>query len=68
MQILKIYITDLDLEYQSDEDDMYERSRFKRKVQSLDTALDILNYDPYLPTQSEKTYGSVTKRQKTKNR
>ena len=25
------------------------------KVQSLDTALDILNYAPYLPPQAEKT-------------
>ena len=62
--MLKIYITDLDLEYQSDEDDIYEISRFMRKVQSLDTALDILNYAPYLPPQAEKTITGMLRRVK----
>ena len=33
-------------------------------MQSLDTALDILNYDPYLPPQAEKTITGVLQRGK----
>ena len=34
------------------------------KVQSLDTALDILNYAPYLPPQAEKTITGLLRRGK----
>ena len=59
MLILMIYITDRDHEYQSDEDNIYERSRSKRRVHSLDAALNILNYAPYIPPQAEKTITGV---------
>ena len=60
-----IYITDLERGYQSDiEDDLYERSRNKRRVHSLDSSLDILNYAPYLPPQAEKTITGVLRRGK----
>ena len=59
-----IYIADIDHEYQSDEDDIYERSRSKRRVHSLETALDILNYAPYIPPQAEKTISGVLGRGK----
>ena len=59
-----IYNTDRDHEYQSDEDNLYERSRGKRRVQSLDAALDILNYAPYIPPQAEETITGVLRRGK----